>query len=83
MTGQPHILNHGVTEDEVEEVLWCPADEFPGRGDSRIVLGSTESGRHLHVVSVRNRTENSVFVITARELTGKPLLAYRRRRRKR
>ena len=51
-TGEPHIYEHGVSEEEVEEVLANPADEFSGRGDSRIALGQTEAGRYLQVVFV-------------------------------
>src|SRR3979411_3097923 len=38
-TGEPHIYEHGVTEEEVEEVLRHSADDFPGRRNSRISLG--------------------------------------------
>ena len=30
-TGQPHIYNHGVREDEVEDVLGKPGEDRPGR----------------------------------------------------
>jgi hypothetical protein len=46
----------------------------------RIALGQTGSGRFLRVIYVPE--PNGVFVITAYDLTGKPLAAYRRRRRK-
>ena len=39
------------------------------------------AGRHLRVIYVRDPDADSVFVITAYELRGKPLQAYRRRRR--
>ena len=45
-TGQPHIENHGVDEQGVEEVLSEPGDDFPGRRESRIALGQTEAGRY-------------------------------------
>jgi hypothetical protein len=51
-TGVPHIYEHGVSEDEVYQVLENPADEFGGRGDSRIALGQTETGRYLQVLYV-------------------------------
>lgn len=82
-TGLPHIYNHGVTEDEVEDVLMNPGEDWLGRRKTRNVLGQTQDGRYLQVVYVRNPEPNSVFVITAYELTGKPLTAYRRRQRKR
>ncbi|MDE0685540.1 DUF4258 domain-containing protein [Candidatus Poribacteria bacterium] len=82
-TGLPHIYNHGVTEDEVEDVLLNPGENWQGRRKTRNALGQTQSGRYLQVVYVRDPKPDSVFVITAYELTGKPLTAYRRRQRKR
>lgn len=81
-TGLPHIYNHGVTENEVEDVLLNPGENWLGRRKTRNVLGQTQSGRYLQVVYVRDPKPNSIFVITAYELTGKPLTAYRRRRRR-
>jgi hypothetical protein len=82
-TGLPHIHNHGVREDEVEDVLRRPGEDRPGREGSRVALGQTRGGRYLRVIYVPDSRPNSVFVITAYELTGKPLTAYRRRRRRR
>ena len=56
-TGQPYIYGHGVTEDEVRQVI-------------------------LKVIYTRDPAGDSVFVITAFDLRGKPLKAYRRRRRR-
>ncbi len=81
-TGQPHIWNHNVEEEEVEEVLANPGEDRPGRDGSRVAIGQTARGRHLKVVYVRDPKPDSAFVITAYELRGKPLLAYRRRRRR-
>jgi hypothetical protein len=81
-TGEPHIYDHGVVEEEVEEVLRKPGDDFPGRGNSRIALGPTSSGRHLQVVYVPDPDRHGVFVVTAYDLKGKALAAYRRRRRR-
>jgi len=81
-TGQPHIYNHGVNEKEVEEVLSRTGEDRPGREGSRIAIGQTLSGRYLRVIYVPDPQPNSVFVITAYELKGKPLIAYRRRRKK-
>ena len=81
-THQPHIWNHDVEEQEVQQVLRSPGEDRPGRGGSRVAIGQTASGRHLRVVYVRDPKPDSVFVITAYELRGKPLLAYRRRQRR-
>lgn len=80
-TEEPHIYNHDVTEEEVEEVLARPADDFPGRNNSRLALGVTSSGRHLQVVYVPDPDRRGIFVVTAYDLRGKPLAAFRRRRR--
>lgn len=82
-TGLPHIYNHGVAEDEVEEVLLNPGEDWLGSRKTRNALGQTQEGRYLQVVYVRDPKPNSIFVITAYELTGKPLTAYRRRQRRR
>lgn len=81
-TGKPHIYNHGVEENEVEDVLSKPGEDRVGKEGSRIAIGQTKSGRYLKVIYVPDLEPNSVFVITAYELTGKPLIAYRRRRRR-
>ena len=82
-TGQPHIYNHAVDENEVEDVLTKPGEDRPGREGSRVAVGQTQAGRYLRIVYVIDPQPNSVFVITAYELKGKPLTAYRRRRRRR
>jgi hypothetical protein len=82
-TGEPHIYNHGVGEEEVEDVLRTPGEDRPGREGSRIALGQTRAGRYLRVIYVPDPEPQSVFVITAYELSGRPLAAYRRRRRRR
>ncbi len=81
-TGRPHIYGHDVTESEVEEVLANPGEDRPGTEGARIALGRTEAGRYLRVIYVPDPEPESVFVITAYTLEGKPLTAYKRRRRK-
>ena len=78
-TGQPHIYEHGVTEKEVREVLLRRGEDRAGDEGSRVAIGQTFAGRYLKVIYKRDREHNSVFVITAFELQGKPLRAYRRR----
>ena len=80
--GLPHIYNHNVSESEVEDVLLRPGEDRHGRDGSRIALGQTRAGRYLRVIYIPDAEQESVFIITAFELTGKPLVAYKRRRRK-
>jgi len=82
-TGRAHIHNHGVDEREAEDVLLRPGEDRPGREGARIALGQTRTGRYLRVIYVVDSEPDSVFVITAYDLAGKPLRAYRRRRRRR
>ncbi|MBY0507126.1 MAG: DUF4258 domain-containing protein [Bryobacteraceae bacterium] len=81
-TGEPHIYGHGVSEDETLEVLERPGEDRQGREGSRVALGQTASGRYLRIVYVPDPEPDSVFVVTAYELSGKPLAAFRRRRKK-
>jgi hypothetical protein len=82
-TDEPHIYNHGVEEGEVEDILVRSGEDRPGREGSRVAIGQTQSGRYLRVIYVPDPEPDSVFVVTAYELRGKPLAAYRRRRRER
>ena len=81
-TDVPHIYEHGVSEEEVEQILVNPAEDRPGTEGSRVALGRTSAGRFLRVIYVPDPKPNSVFVITAYELKGKPLTAFRRRHRR-
>jgi hypothetical protein len=81
-TDLPHIYDHDVEEEEVEDVLDNPGEDRPGRDGSRVAIGQTRGGRLLRVIYVRDPQPDSVFVVTAYELSGKPLLTYRRRLRK-
>lgn len=81
--GEPHIYSHRVTEEEVADVLRGAGEDRPGTGGSRIAIGRTLAGRHLRIIYVPDPEPGSVFVITAYELTGKPLAAYWGRLRRR
>jgi hypothetical protein len=81
-TRLPHIYRHGVTEREVEEVLEHPGEDRPAHEGARSAIGRTGDGRYVRVIYVRDAEPGSLFVITAYLLEGKPLLAYRRRRRR-
>lgn len=81
-TDQPHIYNHNVSEDEVEDILLKPGEDRSGRDGSRVALGQTRTGRYLRIIYVLDTAPKSIFVITAFDLTGKPLIAYKRRNQK-
>jgi hypothetical protein len=81
-TGSPHIHNHQVQEDEVIDILEQPGEDRAGSENSRVALGQTAAGRYLRVIYVPTAEPDCVFVITAYDLTGKSLAAYRRRRKK-
>ena len=83
VTGLPHIYDHGINEQEVEYVLARPGEDGPSARGARQVVGQTLSGRYLRVIYVPDDDGEGVFVVTAYPLTGKPLKAYRRRRRRR
>lgn len=78
--GSLRRYNHQVSEEEVAEVLESPGEDRPGKEGSRVALGQTSAGDIFG--SSISRAVWTMFVITAYELTGKPLVAYRRRRRK-
>jgi hypothetical protein len=82
-TAELHIYGHRVTEEEVVEVLHASGEDCPGREGSRIAIGRTSAGRYLRTIYVPDPEPDSIFVITANELTGKPLVTYPRRRRQR
>lgn len=66
----------------MEDVLKEPGEDRPGREDSRVAIGQTRAGRYIRVIYVPDPEPDSVFVITAYQLAGNPLMAYRRRRRR-
>ena len=64
-------------------MLKKPGEDRPGKENSRIAIGQTQGGRYLRVIYVPDPEPESVFVIAAYELLGKPLKAFRRRGRRR
>ena len=82
-TDLPHIYNHGVTEEEVEAVLRYPAEEARSRRQSWVTIGQTSAGRLLKVIYVPDEVGDGIFVVTAYDLRGKALTAFRRRMRRR
>lgn len=81
-TGLPHIYDHDVTEVEVRQVLHRPGIDMPSKRNSRVRLGQTNAGRYLKVVYVPDDGGESAFVVTAYELRGKALKAFRRAKRR-
>ena len=81
-TGEPHIYDHGVDEDEVHDVLQNPIEDRKAQNGAGAAVGQTRDGRYLRVIFKRDPEPNSFFVITAYDLQGKPLKALKRRRRK-
>jgi hypothetical protein len=63
-------------------ILRHPGEDRPGMDDSRHALGQTLAGRYLRAIYVPDSDADGVFVVTAYELRGKQLQAYRRRRRR-
>jgi hypothetical protein len=82
-TSEPHIYNHDVTEAEVYQVLKRPGEDLTAKDGARMALGQAAAGRYLRVIYVLDPEPDSVFVVTAYELKGKPLKAYRNRQRRR
>ena len=82
-TGHPHIYRHNVSENEIEEVLTHPGEDRVGKEGSRVAIGQTKAGRYLRIIYVPDSEPNNIFIITAFELKGKTLMAYKKRRRKR
>lgn len=80
--GVPHIYEHGVSEDEVYDVITQASEDVPARDGARIARGQTRGGRYLKVIYTRDPEPRSIFVITAYEMSPKELKAYRSRKRK-
>jgi hypothetical protein len=81
-TGQAHIFEHGVTEEEVRQVLVLGGDDFRSSRGARIRFGQAASGRYLKVVDVPDENRDGPFVLTAYNLRGKELKAFRRPQRR-
>jgi hypothetical protein len=81
-TDLPHIYEHDVDEDEVWDILTSPEEIRRNQDNSKIAIGQTQAGRYLRVIFKVDTINHALFVITAYELDGKPLQAYRRRKEK-
>jgi hypothetical protein len=88
-TEQPHIYDHGVTEEEVEELFQnfpetMRAKKSPEhRTRTWMALGQTFAGRYLKVFYLPDEDGRGNFVITAYDLDGDDLRAHRRRMKRR
>jgi len=81
-TGQPHIYDHGVTEEEVRQVLSRPGLNLRAERNARSIMGQTLAGRYLKIVVVPDAGGDRGFVVTAYDMRGKALKAYRRARKR-
>jgi uncharacterized DUF497 family protein len=63
-----HCAQHGVTKEEVEQVLQNATDEDVSRSSGRpVVFGDTVAGRHLMVV-YEQVDDDAVYPVTAYEV---------------
>lgn len=66
-----HCADHGITQEEVEEVLENATDADVSRTTGRpVVFGDTGSGRHLMVV-YESIDAVTVYPVTAYEVPGR------------
>ncbi len=74
-----HILNHGVTPEEIEEIAFEGVPYIrKGREGKRYLYGKTIGGRYLFVVYMFVG-KGEVRVITARDMDAKEKRLYLRR----
>jgi uncharacterized DUF497 family protein len=63
-----HCAEHGVTKDEVDEVLLAATDADVSRSSGRpAVFGDTSAGRHLMVI-YEEIDEDTIYPVTAYEV---------------
>ena len=77
-----HIANHGVSPEEVEQVLFNDYDIpviMRGKENKYLTYGETGSGRLLFVVWVSRHRKTRI--VTARDMTKKEKQFYRKRKR--
>lgn len=75
------LYKHGVTQEEVEEVIYKPKSEARKHGSNRyLVFGQTQDGRYLFIVL--DEEEKGIFTpVTARDMTMSEKHAYKKRQR--
>lgn len=76
------IERHGVSPEEVEEVIFEDEPESVKHGQNRFLIhGQTAAGRYLFIVL--EQEEKEIYVpITARDMSGREKQAFKRRRTK-
>ncbi|MCK9519381.1 MAG: hypothetical protein M0R74_10235 [Dehalococcoidia bacterium] len=79
-TGEPHCLDHDVTEEAVVDVLDAPLERRPGNEGPMIASGQTREGRWLRVIYPERPT--GIPVITAFPPGPKTIAGLRRRKRR-
>ncbi len=63
-----HCAEHGITKEEVEEVLTNPTDTGTSRSSGRpVVFGDTSTGKHL-MVAYEEIDADTVYPVTAFEV---------------
>lgn len=78
---ETHVARHGVTPDEVHQVLDSdPRVYRSSRQDTRLVFGTTHIGRHL-VVVLADALDGRDYVVTARDMTPKEKTTFQRKTR--
>ena len=71
-----------INKSEIKSVLKVPDKNRQEAEGSHVAIGQAKTGRCLRVIYVPDPLPDSVFVITAYDLSGKALKAYKRRRRR-
>jgi len=76
------IDRHGVSPEEVEEVIFEDEPELVRHGQNRFLIhGQTTAGRYLFIVL--EQEEKEIYVpITARDMSEREKQAFKRRRAK-
>ncbi len=78
---ESHIARHGVLPAEVHEVLGsAPKIYSDGRNKTRLVFGTTHTGRHL-VIVLADALDGRDYVVTARDMTTSEKATFRRKTR--
>ena len=64
-TGEPHFQNHGVSEEEVRQILAHPGLVLKGGRNSPFgAMGQTTSGRYLKIWSTPRAERSAVFSLS-------------------